>query len=651
MNPRRLTGSTVRSSTILTALIACLAFVLVDRAAPVFAATGNMFVSQFDGSESAATFFYPNALAFNGDGDVFVSDSEADHYVIDEYDSSGTGKPLTEFHLGFPAYGGIAVNSNGDLFVGNFEAKTVVEYNSTGTEIATITGSKTAAGSFSPLAVAVNASGDLYVADSANGTVDEFTEPSGSGEPVPIKEFTGTESAGGTFTPEALAVNASNDLYVIDGAHAVVDELSAEGDLVKEFTGSETPQGTFGSYIFSLATAPNGELYINNGETGVVDRFSSTGIYLAQFNGNETPQGSFTYVSLAVDPSGDLYAGDTADHVVDIFSAPASGAAEYPLDVVKEGAGADEGKVISAPAGIECGATCSSEFEEGKTVTLKEAGGTIESWTGCMSEPAANECVVEITEAKMVKVKIAKSTSVPLTVYVTGQGKVNSNPAGITECASASGTCTADFQGTVALAAAAETGYVFAGWLGCKHTGETTCEVDMTSEAEVTAVFLKEGKEGTNGTVGPQGPEGEPGEPGKHGTNGTDGKEGPAGPVGAPGPTGATGSAGPVGPAGPAGKQGPAGKVQIVTCQKVGKKQKCATKTVSGTVSVTARSARATVSRHGVVYAAGIALSTHGKTSLRFVSLHKLRPGHYMLRLISGSGDHERISSEPFTLR
>lgn len=35
----------------------------------------------------------------------------------------------------------------------------------------------------------------------------------------------------------------------------------------------------------------------------------------------------------------------------------------------------------------------------------------------------------------------------------------------------------------------ADTGYVFVGWIGCKHAAAGTCEVDVTAASEVTAVF------------------------------------------------------------------------------------------------------------------------------------------------------------------
>lgn len=99
------------------------------------------------------------------------------------------------------------------------------------------------------------------------------------------------------------------------------------------------------------------------------------------------------------------------------------------------------------------------------------------------------------------------------------------------------------------------------------------------------------------------------------------------------------------------------GKIELLRCKilKQGKKrvQQCTTKLVSGPVKFTTSglAARATLSRHGVVFAAGIASGKHGRLSLRLTSLRKLLPGRYTLTLISGSGRHQRIRHESFTLR
>lgn len=174
-----------------------------------------------------------------------------------------------------------------------------------------------------------------------------------------------------------------------------------------------------------------------------------------------------------------------------------------------------------------------------------------------------------------------------------------------------------------------------AGWIGCEPISATTCKVDRTATTEVTAVFVKAGREGETGEEGPSGDEGRAGATGPAGERGTAGPQGEKGPAGAQGPA------------------GPAGKVELVTCRTVRGKQHCTAKLVSGTVKfeATGSAAQATLSRHGVVYAAGIARLGHGRIALRLLPVRRLRAGRYTLTLIGAAGKHERISIESFTLR
>ena len=91
----------------------------------------------------------------------------------------------------------------------------------------------------------------------------------------------------------------------------------------------------------------------------------------------------------------------------------------------------------------------------------------------------------------------------PLSVFKggNGEGTVTSNPTGIS-CGTE--PCETNFEKgeAVELEASPGTGSVFAGWLGCRHTGATTCTVTMSEAKEVTAVFLAEGAPGAPGTNG-----------------------------------------------------------------------------------------------------------------------------------------------------
>lgn len=78
----------------------------------------------------------------------------------------------------------------------------------------------------------------------------------------------------------------------------------------------------------------------------------------------------------------------------------------------------------------------------------------------------------------------------PLTVVVTGGGSVSSDPGGI----SCGADCSADFpeHSAVALTASADDDWNFAGWGGDCY-GTASCELTMSGEQAVTALFTRKG--------------------------------------------------------------------------------------------------------------------------------------------------------------
>ncbi len=127
-------------------------------------------------------------------------------------------------------------------------------------------------------------------------------------------------------------------------------------------------------------------------------------------------------------------------------------------------------------------------------------------------------------------------------------------------------------------------------------------------------------------------------------------------PQGPPGQTGATGTAGP---------RGPAGQIQLVVCTKTtkaitkgGKKRKvtvqhCTTRLVSSPVKFTINSnVSAAVSRGGVTYATGVAIST-GAGHWQLVLTHRhrsLHAGRYTLTLTSRRGHRTIVERGVITI-
>lgn len=149
------------------------------------------------------------------------------------------------------------------------------------------------------------------------------------------------------------------------------------------------------------------------------------------------------------------------------------------------------GTVISSPAGINCGATCSYAFNGGQSVALTPTpanGYYFSSWSGACSGSEA--CTVTMDAAKTVN---ANFTAIPvghsvLSVTKTGLGSVTSAPVGI----NCSGTCNATFaNGTiVTLTAAPVTGYYFSGWTGA-CTGQGTCKLNIDGNRSAAATFTQ----------------------------------------------------------------------------------------------------------------------------------------------------------------
>ncbi len=336
--------------------------------------------------------------------------------------------------------------------------------------------------------------------------------------------------------------------------------------------------------------------------------------------------------------------------------------ADFKLKALVEGGG----EIVSQPGTIACkeGAAagqCEEEVASSTTVKLKaqaELGWTLEEWTeGPCAGAKTTSCEFTMPSHDVnIGAKFSVSHQRKLTVVKFGEGGVKTaTPPGFA-CGPAQLECATEFDegARVVLEESPATGYQFAGWIGCKVKSPTSCEVEASRDIEVAAIFLKEGqpgKEGSKGEPGPQGPEGPKGTDGEPGANGAQGETGAAG---APGAQGPAGPQGPVGPQGPAGRPG---TVELVTCQIVKQNgvrvRKCVIKQVPGPVTfkVTGSGARATLSRRGAVYAAGTAQGgPHGRLRLSLEPLRRLRPGRYTLTLITGSGAHERIRSERFTL-
>jgi uncharacterized repeat protein (TIGR02543 family) len=162
--------------------------------------------------------------------------------------------------------------------------------------------------------------------------------------------------------------------------------------------------------------------------------------------------------------------------------------------------GTGEGKIGSSPPGIDCPPTCIASFVSTddpanyQPVTLGATatpGSVFEGFGEC----GQNECTIDPIEPGHtyevdVEFTRVQPAQFPLTVAVTGQGRVTSSPGGI-DCGQA---CSQSFaaNANVTLAAIPTPGWTFAGWGGaCSGTG--ACSITMSGPLSVTATFAPPG--------------------------------------------------------------------------------------------------------------------------------------------------------------
>ena len=162
----------------------------------------------------------------------------------------------------------------------------------------------------------------------------------------------------------------------------------------------------------------------------------------------------------------------------------------HALTVTRAGSGS--GHVASDLPGIDCGAACSADFDDGTVVTLTATtapGSRFDGWSGAGCS-GTGTCAVTMTAAASVTATFTRVHALTVTLAGSGSGVVASTPAGI-DCG---GTCAATYDdGTVVTLTAAPTGAGsrFAGWSGAGCTGTGVCTVTMTEARDVVATFIR----------------------------------------------------------------------------------------------------------------------------------------------------------------
>ncbi len=450
----------------------------------------------------------PNGIAAGPDGNLWFTEFGGS---ANKVASITTGGAITEYSLPTPGAGprGIASGGGSSVYFTEWTANKIGRIN-TGTGVVTEFAIPTAASQ--PDGIVLGPDGNLWFTESAgnkigkllpgSGTVLEFAIPTANSQPSAITagpdgnlwfvenngNKIGRVTTAGVFTEFVIPTANSQPNGIVAGSDGNLWFTENNTDKIARVT----PAGVFTEYALAAGSAPtgitagaDGNLWFNEAGTNKVARATTAGV-VTEF---AIPTASSVATGIASGADMNLWFTEYGTNRIGRLEAAAN------LTVSTVGIAGGTGTVTSAPAGINCGATCSARYMDGTSITLTavaDPGSRFVGFTGgCVG---ASPCTFTFNGDTTVTATFQKTwnLNVTNTGIAGGTGTVTSAPGTINCTTPTAGVCTNTFDdGTgVTLTATADPGSRFAGWSGdCAGVGP--CNLTMSVDRTATATFQK----------------------------------------------------------------------------------------------------------------------------------------------------------------
>jgi len=322
--------------------------------------------------------------------------------------------------------GGLAFDSAGDLFIADTNDNVIREVNVAGI-ISTIAGDgeqgfggdggpATSALLDSPVGVAVDSNGNLYIADTHNQRVREVLASNGNIVTVAGTGIAGFSGDGGAATaalldlPTALAVDKNGNVYIADTGNHRIREIigttinTVAGDGQQTYSGDgglataaglDSPDGVAVDAAFNIyiGDTHNQRVRTVSFSTGIIATLAGTGIKTFTGDGSAASAAFARPQGVAVDASGNVYVADSDnDRIRTITSGTVTTIAGNGTEGFSGDLGTSTGASLDTPRAIGLSGS-SVIFADTNNNRVREViNGTVNTIAGLA--PAATESLV-----------------------------------------------------------------------------------------------------------------------------------------------------------------------------------------------------------------------------------------------------------------
>lgn len=171
----------------------------------------------------------------------------------------------------------------------------------------------------SPRGIAVNSQGDVYVTDLGNARINKY-----SAQGVFIQSFgkhgaeQGKNGPGEFREPSGVAVDKEGNVYVADAWNGRIQKFNAKGKFLMELSGVR--------YSFysprNVTVDKNGNIYVADTGNSAVKTYNSAGVLIKEIGGRGKGGGNFTEVfGLAINSKGEIFVADPGNQRIHKFGA------------------------------------------------------------------------------------------------------------------------------------------------------------------------------------------------------------------------------------------------------------------------------------------------------------------------------------------